>query len=41
MMTGAMTSRVAAMVRFQLTWWAPLKVSSPYDSVHADGFSLA
>ena len=29
MMTGAMTSRVAAMVRFQLTWWAPLNDSRP------------
>ncbi len=28
-MTGAMTRRVAAMVRFQLVWWAPLKDSRP------------
>ncbi len=27
--TGAITSRVAAMVRFQLVWWAPLKDSRP------------
>lgn len=27
--TGAITSRVAAMVRFQLVWWAPLNDSRP------------
>ena len=29
MITGAITIRVAAMVRFQSVWWADLKVSRP------------
>ncbi len=29
MITGAITSNVAAMVRFQSVWWAPLNDSSP------------
>ena len=29
MITGAMTSRVAAIVRFQFVWWALLNVCSP------------
>lgn len=29
MITGAMISTVAAMVRFQSVWWAPLKDSRP------------
>ena len=28
-MTGAITIRVAPMVRFQFVWWALLKVPSP------------
>ena len=39
--TGAMTSTVAAIVRFQSVWCAPLNDSSPYDRVHAPGFSDA
>ena len=27
--TGAITSRVAAMVKFQFVWWALLNVLSP------------
>src|SRR5882724_13725718 len=40
MISGAMASTVAAVTRFQSTWWTVWKDASPSDSVHAFSFSL-
>ena len=32
--TGTMTSKVMAIVRFHWTWYRPLKLASPSDTVH-------